>query len=49
MDPLKSPDFLEGDIIVTPVSRHYAIGRIRATGIQTHLTDKKDRAEAPRT
>jgi hypothetical protein len=46
--PLKNEGFREGDIIVTPVAHHYAIGRIKAEGggTQEHLASERDRAVA---
>jgi hypothetical protein len=39
--------FLKGDIIVTAVAHHYAIGRIKTDGgIQEHLASEKERAAA---
>jgi hypothetical protein len=44
----KSPDeFRAGDIIVTAVARHYAIGRVQADGVtQEYLASEPDRITA---
>jgi len=43
----RSPGFRPGDIIVTPVSHYYAIGRIEADGrTQVSLGSEGDRATA---
>ena len=45
--PLTEKEFRAGDIIVTPVAHHYAIGRIGQDGaIQQHLQSDKNRGVA---
>jgi hypothetical protein len=40
-------EFFEGDIVVTRVARHYAIGRILADGYtQEHVASENERAAA---
>jgi len=44
---MPSPAAREGDIIVTPVAHHFAIGRITADGqTQQHLASQRHRADA---
>jgi hypothetical protein len=46
---VRHPDMQEGDIVVTRVARHYAIGRVTADHqTQTPLATENDRADALR-
>ena len=50
-DPVvtNAQDMREGDIVVTRVSRHYALGRVTADGhTQTPIESLRDRADALR-
>ena len=45
--PSTRESFRKGDVIVTAVAHHYAVGRIQADGrTQEHLASEKDRARA---
>jgi hypothetical protein len=46
-EPAKDNEFRQGDVIVTAVAHHYAVGRVKADGImQEPLGSQQDLADA---